>query len=366
MKMMLCRLVITLLMAAMVVAPIRPAAAASTDEQEIRLGESYARQLEAKYKVVTDQAVVERVSRIGRAVARVSDRPGLPYTYKALELDVANALSLPGGFIYVTTGMLSFVRSDHELAAVLAHETVHAAHGHQMEMIRRSNQALFWTVLLAALTREAAVVLGANLVSGVALSGFSRDLERDADLTGVSYLVKTEYTPVAMLTVMERLWREVQYSAQGDPGAFRDHPVASERVAYILQDLLRRQIPLNRRLAANYLRVTDRTATEKGQPVGELFVNDTLVLRLPDPPRIQAIAARLDTFFNTDPQPFEISARETESGWGVFGGTRALFTLSSADAAFLGIPSPAAAATELTAKLRWVIDQDQRTRRFKG
>jgi Zn-dependent protease with chaperone function len=354
-------LVVTLL--ALSGASVRAAAA---DEQEIRLGQSYAKELESKYKVISDPAVADRVARIGNTIAQVSDRATLPYSYKVIKLDIANALSLPGGFIYITTGMLSFVRSDHELAAVLAHETVHAAHGHQMEVIRRSNQALFWTVLLAALTRDAGVLQGANIVSGAALSGFSRELERDADLTGISYLVKTEYTPVAMLTVMERLWREVQYSAQPDPGAYRDHPVASERVAYILSDLLKRQIPINRRLAANYLHVSTRPFPGKGQPAAELLVNDTPIVRLPDASRIETVAARLDVSFDSDPPPFEVNSRETEGGWGVYVGTTLLLVLTSADATFLGFSTPAAAATEITAKLRWVIDQDQRMRRFKG
>lgn len=339
--------------------------AASADEQEIRIGQAYAKDLESKYKVVTDKEVAERVARVGRTIAQVCDRPSLPYTYKVIHLDMANAVSLPGGFIYITTGMLSFIRSDHELAAILAHETVHAAHGHQMEAIRRSNQALFWTVLLTALTRDAGVFQGASLVSGAALSGFSRDLERDADLTGISYLVKTEYAPVAMLTVMERLWREVQYSAQVDPGAFRDHPKASDRVAYILADLLKRQIPIKRRLAANYLRVATRLYPEKG-PGAELFVNETPILRLADGARIDMAAAGMDAFFNTDPQPFEVTAREAQGGWAIYGGTKLLVVLTTADAAFLGVSTPAIAATEITAKLRWVMDQDLRMRRFKG
>jgi len=360
------RVALSVVLAAVVMVSVVPVRAAAPEDEEIRLGRSYARDLEAKYKVITEPSVAERVSRIGGVIARVADNPKLPYTYKVLDLDVANALSLPGGFIYVTTGMLSFIRSDHELAAVLAHETTHAAHHHQMEMIRRSNQALFFTILLAALTRDAAVVQGASVISGAALSGYSRDLERDADLTGISFLVKTEFTPVAMLTLMERLWHDVQYSAQRDPGAFRDHPVPSERVAYILADLLRRGVPINRRLAANYLRVTTRTVAEKGLQIAEVLVNDTSILRLPDPARIQDAAGRLDAFLNTDPQPFEVSARETDSGWGVYGGAKLLFALSSTDATFLHAATPAAAATEIMAHLRWVIEQDLRARRFKG
>ncbi len=354
-----------LVVALLVVAPL-PVRAASTDEQEIRLGQSYVREVEKKYKVVTDRAVAERVARIGQEISRVADRPGLPYTYKVIQADVANAFSLPGGFVYITTGMVKFLRSDHELAAVLAHETVHAAHGHQLEMIRRSNQAFFLTVLLAALTREVAVVQGASLISSAVLSGYSRDLERDADLTGIAYLVQTRYAPVAMLTVMEHLLRDERYSAQVDFGDFRDHPEPAERVAYIQADLARREIPINRRVAANYLHITTRTVPEKPQHVGELLVNETVVLRLPDPDRIQSIAVRLDEFFDTDPQPFEVSTRATEGGWGIFGGTKLILTVTPADAAFLGAATPSAAATEITARLRWVIDQDVRLRRFNG
>ncbi len=360
------RVLLSLLLATLVVvtAPL-PLQAASSDDEEVKIGQAAARQVEVQFKLVTDKAIGERVARIGQDIAHVSDRPGLPYTYKVIEHPVANAFSLPGGFIYVTKPLLSFVRSDHELAAILAHETAHAAHGHQLEMSRRSNQAMFWTLLIVALTRDPGVLHGAILVSNGLLSGYSRDIERDADLTGISYLVQTAYTPVSMLTVMERLKREEEYSASVDPGAFRDHPRSAERVSYIEADLKRRGIPMIRRVAANYLHVATRTVTEKGQQIGELLVNDTVVVRLPDPARIQAAAARLDSFFNTDPQPYEMTTRATEGGWGIFGGTQLVLTVTTTDAAFLGARVEAAAA-DITARLRWVIEQDQRMRRFNG
>lgn len=256
------------------------------------------------------------------------------------------------------------MRSDHELAAVLAHEVAHAAHRHQMTLINRSNQAAFWTILVAILTREPALAQGVQLVGLGLLAGYTREMERDADLTSIAYLAKTDYTPVATLTLMERLRRQEQLSAQPDPGSFRDHPRTEERVAYIEAELKRRGIPLIRRVAANYLRITIRTAGEKGQ-TGELLVNDTLVLRLPDPTRVQAVAATMDRFFNADPLPFEISAREVEGGWGVFGGATLLVRITPADAAFLGM-TPSAAALQIQARLRVIIEQDRRMRQFTG
>jgi len=332
---------------------------------EVRLGQIYAKRLEAQYRLVQDAGALERLARVGGIVAAASDRPELPYTFKIVDLDVPNALSLPGGFIYVTRGLLSFVRSDHELAAVLAHEIAHAAHRHQMEMIRRSNEAAFWTLVVAVLSREPAIAAGAHLVSLSLLSGYSRELEKDADLTSIAYLVKTPFTPVAVLTVMERLAHEDALRPRVDAGAFADHPTAQERLAYVQAELRRRGIPLVRRPAANYLRVTVRTVPGQDQPVAELLVNDLAIVRLPDPARIATIAGRLNRFFDTDPDPAEITALRAGDGWEIVGGRTLLLTLTSADAAFLGL-SVDDAAGQIQARLQWVIQQDLRSRQFTG
>jgi len=342
-----------------------PAYAQGADAEEIRLGQVYARRLESQYRLVQDAGVLERVTRIGKIVAAASDRPGLPYTFKVLDLEISNALSLPGGFIYVTRGLLSFVRSDHELAAVLAHEIAHAAHRHQLVMIRRSNEATFWTLLVAVLSRDAAIAAGAQLVSVSLLSGYSRDLERDADLIAIAYLVKTPYTPVGELTLMERLAREEQLSPRVDPGALRDHPTARERVAYIEADLKRRDIPIVRRVTANYLRVTFLTSAVQTERVGEILVNNSFILLLPDPARVGTVVARLEQFFDTDPDPSEVAALRTRDGWDIVGGRMLLMTLTRADAEFMGMPMDDA-AREIQARLQWVIQQDLRWRQFNG
>lgn len=358
------KLVLLILVVLTAIQPLQ-VRAASSDDQEIRIGQEIARRLESEYKLVTDRAVLDRVKRVGTEIAAVSDRPELPYAFKVVDLDVPNAVSLPGGFIYVTRGLLSFVRSDHELAAVLAHEIAHAAHRHQMEMIRRSNEAFFWTMVVALLTRNPVLAQGAQLISIGLLSGYTRELERDADLTSIAYLIRTEFTPVAALTVMERLRREEQFQPQPDPGAFRDHPRTEERVAYIEADLKRRGIPLNRRAAANYLRITTRTASEKGRQAGEILVNDMVVIRLPDLASMTAVVARLDRFFNTDPDPSRVTVLRTKDGWEIDGGSILLLEITPAYAAFLGL-SVEDAAAQIQEKLQRVIRQDQRMRQFNG
>ncbi|HXF82648.1 MAG TPA: M48 family metalloprotease [bacterium] len=339
--------------------------AAPADEAEIRLGREYARRLEARYPVVTDEAAVEPVTRIGRQIAALSERPYLPWTFKVIEFAEPNAVALPGGFVYVTRPMLTFVRSEHELAAVLAHEVAHIAHRHQMEMIRRSNQAAFWTILIAVLTRDPQVASGAQLVSYGLLSGYTRELERDADLTALAYLTKTPYTPVAALTLMERLQREERYRPRVDPGDLRDHPKTEERVAYLTAELRRMGIPLVRRPAAGYLRIATRTVTEQGRVLAELYVNDTLIVRLADPARIAAAAAAMDRFFDQDPDPGQVAMLRVGETYEIVGGQIPLLVLRPADAAALGAPL-GEAALRIHSRLRVVIAEDRRRRQFSG
>ncbi|HEV8353873.1 MAG TPA: M48 family metallopeptidase [bacterium] len=352
------RLLIATFLVLLVAGPAAPVHAQQQNStaEEIRIGQEAARQLEAQFKVLTDEATVTRLSRVGRAVAAAADRD-LPYTFKAVEIKEPNAVSLPGGFVYVTKGMLSFVRSDHELAAVLAHEVAHAAHGHQIEMMRRATRINLWTFILILLTRDPNIAVGAQAIGEGVLSGYTRDLERDADLTSIEYLVKTTYTPVATLTLMERLLWEERLRPEVDLGAFRDHPKTRERVEYITADLRRRGIPLIRRPAANYLRIALRTATENNKPIGELLVNETVVLRLPDIDRLSTIASRMDKFFNTDPLAFDVAVAQAEGGWGVFGRAQLLVAFA---------PAEQSAAIDLAARLRWLIDQDIRSRKFTG
>ncbi len=339
--------------------------AAPAEEEEIRVGRRGAQQIEARFKVVKDPAVVERVTRIGTALAAVSDRPRLPYEFKVVELDQVNAVALPGGFIYLTSGLLGFVRSDHELGAILAHEIVHAARGHGMEMARRANQAMFITILVAIFTRDPALFQGTAIISGGVLSGYTRDLEREADVSAITYLSRTPYSPVGMLTVLERLWRLEQLSGRPDASPGGDHPTTADRVKYVEGELRSRRIPLNRRAPANYLVLTVREGTAGGQAYAELVVNDRVVVRLPDVARIKEAADLLDRLFDADLEPFEVMVRETQGGWGLFARGWPVLRLTAQD-----LPAGGATVREFVfsihARLRAIIDEDLRRRKLQG
>jgi len=99
-------------------------------DTEIQIGREGAAELEGKYGVVNDPAAEARLAAIGRRITPVTEEPSFPWTFKVLNTEEVNALALPGGFVYVTKGMISYLKNDDELAGVMGHEAVHVAHHH--------------------------------------------------------------------------------------------------------------------------------------------------------------------------------------------------------------------------------------------
>ena len=106
-------------------------------QQEIEMGRETAMALEAKYGVVQDYELQERVNRIGQSLVAVSDRQDLEYSFKVLNCDEVNALACPGGFVYVFKGLIDYMPSDAELAGVLGHEVSHVVKKHTVHQIEK-------------------------------------------------------------------------------------------------------------------------------------------------------------------------------------------------------------------------------------
>jgi len=350
-----------------------PAAADETAD-EIRLGAQIAKEIESRYRVVTDPAMVDRLARVSEALVPVVDRQDLTYHFRVIDIPGVNALGVPGGWVYVTRGMMKFVRSDHELAAVLAHELTHVAHRHYYIQQARQNRmvpALIIATALSVLARSAAPIVGISLATQGAMANYQRDLEKEADLTGISYLTKTSYSPVAMLTLMEHLDQADKLTGRPDLGPlYQDHPLPDERVGYIRDDLVARGIPLVRRIAEGYLKITlDPPNGSYGQPV-TVLVDGRPIIRLgavvagEDPSRrARALAARLNVFFNTDPAPYDVRDVISPGRWTVIGGQTQLFEVTPEDAAYAN-GSPTAVAEGLRARLAEALAEAPYYRKF--
>lgn len=227
--------VAVLIAAAVPPAPV--AAAIISQAEEIRIGRHAAADLEAEVGLARDQAAQARVAEVGRRLAAVSDRRGLPYTFKVLRSQEVNAVSLPGGFIYATEGLMRFVRSDDELAFVMAHEVGHVAARHHATMIER--HFLFGLVARLLLGGDATATQIAEIVRFFLARGFSREFEFEADRLGITYTHRSGFDASAGLVFLERL-----RTAEGrDPGQFetlfRTHPGLADRLVRVREHLRR-------------------------------------------------------------------------------------------------------------------------------
>lgn len=224
---------LTALAAALLLIPAAPARAAeliSTD-QEIAIGRRAAAQLEAQFGLVADPARAETVTRIGTRLAAMSTRPQLPWTFRVLNTSQVNAISLPGGFIYVTRGMMSFVQSPDELAFVLGHEVGHVEKRHHVALIQRD--FLFTIVVSLVLGRDPGTAQIADLLGALLQRGFSREAEFEADTEGVTLTHRAGFNAASGLSFMERL-----RTAEGrDPSQvevlFRTHPALADRIVRV-------------------------------------------------------------------------------------------------------------------------------------
>ena len=201
-------------------------------EQEIEMGRQTAMQLEAKYGVVQDYALQERVNRIGQSLVKVSERQDLEYSFKVLNSDEVNALACPGGFIYVFKGLIDYMPSDAELAGVLGHEITHVVKKHTVHQIEKQ---LLTTLAFAIVTKGDLGIAG--LATQALAAGYSRTDERGADKGGFNLCVAAGYNPYSVVLTINKL--EDLAKEQGNPGygIFSSHPEPEERLKRVMKQI---------------------------------------------------------------------------------------------------------------------------------
>ena len=199
-------------------------------EQEIEMGRETAKSLEAQYGLYQDDAMQERVNRIGQRLAAVSGRTEIEYSFKVLNHNEVNALACPGGFIYVFKGLIDYMPSDTELAGVLGHEVGHVAKKHTVNSIEKQ----LWTTLaliVATGGRGGMSLIGA--AQQALFAGYSRTDERGADEEGFYNTVNAGFNPYAMLITANKLEDLAEQGGGAKYGLFSSHPEPEERVKRI-------------------------------------------------------------------------------------------------------------------------------------
>ena len=214
-----------------------PKISKAMDERELNFGFFVDRVIVSKSTILFCEPLNNKVDEIGNKIVQASERPDIKYAFRIINDPVVNAYAVSGGFIYVNTGLLDLLENKDELAAVLAHEIVHTAKGHQINNVYAMHNRMvagqigttvFSTVLgiggglLASSSTNNTAAQGGlflfayqagSVIGGVAgmavtesmIKGYGRDKEMEADVLAIQYIKKAGYDPNAMISILKKL-----------------------------------------------------------------------------------------------------------------------------------------------------------------
>ncbi len=202
-------------------------------EDEVQMGKELSAEVEKEFTIYDNAEVTSYVQSVGDKIARVCDRKDIEYHFAVIEKDEMNAFAMPGGYIYIYTGLMKDLDDESQLAAVLAHEVGHVTARHATERLT----AIYGYQLLAGL------VLGddpnfwaglvANIFSTTGMLAYSRQNEYEADRLGLTYANAAGYDPDGMVELLTKFID----TERGEPSKLEEwlstHPPSTERMTRV-------------------------------------------------------------------------------------------------------------------------------------
>lgn len=211
-------------------------------QQEVQVGAQEHQKIIAQYGLYKDTTLQNYINTIGNRVATNTERADVQYKFFLLDSPVVNAFALPGGYIYITRGLLALANSESEVASVLAHETGHITARHSAERYSRGVVTSLGAMILSSAVGSSGVSEALGVGSDLYMKSYSRGQESQADSLGIRYLNRGGYTTDAMASFLSQLQAESQLQAhidkkaENNAGYFSTHPATAERVSLTKQE----------------------------------------------------------------------------------------------------------------------------------
>lgn len=211
-----------------------------TVEQEKKLGAEEAKKVEQEMGLLDEPALTTYVDTLGQRLAKESPRQDVPYQFHVVDMIEPNAFALPGGYVYVTRGLLALVNTEDELAGVVGHEIGHVAARHTVQRVSRQGPFALITNLVSGVTGFFVPLVGdivggvGNFAQSLVFSPYSRGQESEADKVGQEIAAKAGWDPVGLSDFLTTLGREEALLADGPrrPSFFDSHPATPDRVKH--------------------------------------------------------------------------------------------------------------------------------------
>ncbi len=209
-------------------------------EKEIAIGKQYSTEVEKSAKLLTDPVVGEYVNRVAQNIARNSDLK-VPLTVKVIDAPGINAFALPGGFLYINSGLLLVADGESQVAGVMAHEIAHVACRHWASQMTKATLLQYATIPLIFVPMSYPVYIATmeamNFGIPIAFLKFSRNDEAEADYLGLQYMYKAGYDPESYVGMFSKVIEEERRIPGSVPNVFADHPPTGDRIIKIEKEI---------------------------------------------------------------------------------------------------------------------------------
>lgn len=237
------RRVAWVLLAVLALIPLSGCSVSTADE--LALGARHHQEFEKQSGGRLDDPVVQSyVSQVGMSMVPLAGRPEMKWQFHVLRSNDVNAFAVPGGYIYITAGLLFRMQNEAQLAGVLGHEIGHIAARHSAQSIERAQTVGLLTAGVSILAEQAGMAAAGDLGSAAAqlyLLRYSREHEREADMLGLSYMTRVGYNPRGIVQLMEILQAAAGGRRAGPLGEWTmTHPDPGNRIDYLNEAIAER------------------------------------------------------------------------------------------------------------------------------
>jgi predicted Zn-dependent protease len=201
-----------------------------SDAAEVEMGKKAHAEVLRQYGEYADPNLQRYINDIGQSLAMVSHRPNIQYHYMVVDKPFINAFALPGGYVYITRGLLAHLNSEAELAGVLGHETGHITARHGVKRLQKAMASQFILAGVAIATESKGLVQGSSILLKAALQTYSRSDEHQADEIGGLYSFKAHYNPKESMGFLKTLKKMDKTTPSAVEVIFRTHPLTEDRI----------------------------------------------------------------------------------------------------------------------------------------
>jgi predicted Zn-dependent protease len=222
-----------------------------SEQQEIQVGARYHEQILKEYGVYEAPELKNFISELGKELSGRSHREDLIYRFTVLDSPEVNAFALPGGYVYITRGILAYLNSEAEIAGVLGHEIGHITARHGVRQQSAATAAQIFSAVVAMKTGSQTYTDLTNILGGALLSGYGREQELEADRLGAEYIANVGFDPNEMLEVIGVLKDQEEFGKQRAQaegrqqqsyhGVFASHPRNDQRLQEVVSSVKQRE-----------------------------------------------------------------------------------------------------------------------------